>query len=60
MNVLIQDYASTGITWVLAGTDHVINADWFNKIIPGSSYDRAMKAALRKGGAADLNIYTVG
>ncbi len=54
------DYASTGISWVLAGTDYTINSDWFSNVGPGSSQQTAMKAALRVGGENDLNVYTVG
>lgn len=53
-------YAGFGITWVLAGTTRTVNANWFNLAGPSSSYQTAMKTALRQGGKADLNVYTVG
>jgi hypothetical protein len=53
-------YASTGISWRIAGIDHTINANWFNNVAPGTALQTAMKTALHKGGAADLNVYTVG
>ncbi|KAF8063183.1 metalloprotease [Lyophyllum atratum] len=58
--VLNDDYANTGATWSLAGTTRTVNTDWFNKVGPGSSQERAMKNALRQGGPADLNVYSVG
>ncbi|KAG9041910.1 hypothetical protein FS837_011582 [Tulasnella sp. UAMH 9824] len=60
INVLNKAYASCGISFTLAGTDSTINADWFNLAGPNSSYQTAMKSALRKGGAGDLNFYSVG
>ncbi|PBK69825.1 zincin [Armillaria solidipes] len=60
ISVMNADYASTGISWVLAGTDHTINSDWFSNVGPDSSQQTAMKAALRVGGENDLNVYTVG
>jgi hypothetical protein len=60
ISVINTAYASTGISWVLAGTDRTINANWFNLAGPGSTYQTAMKQALRKGGAGDLNVYSVG
>ncbi|KAK0242976.1 metalloprotease [Armillaria nabsnona] len=60
ISVMNADYASTGISWVLAGTDYTINSDWFSNVGPDSSQQTAMKAALRVGGENDLNVYTVG
>jgi hypothetical protein len=48
------------INWVLASTDHTTNSNWFLNVGPSTSTQTAMKTALRKGGAADLNVYTVG
>ena len=45
------------MTFVNAGTDTTNNASWFN-LGQGSTAERQMKAALRKGTADDLNIYT--
>lgn len=59
-NVLNQDYAGSGFTFVTAGIDRTTNVNWFNTAGPGNSAQTAMKTALRKGGAADLNVYTVG
>lgn len=63
IRVLNEDYAPSGISFVLANTTRTTNANWFNRASlysDGLSYQTAMKRALRTGGAADLNVYTVG
>ena len=60
ISVINKAYASTGYSFTLVGTDRTTNANWFNSAGPDTSYQTAMKTALRKGGAADLNVYTVG
>ena len=56
MNVLNNAYSSWGWTFTLVATDRTTNATWFNGCY-GSS-ESAMKNALRRGTADDLNIYT--
>ena len=46
----------TAYRFVNAGIDRTKNATWYT-VTPDSSAEAAMKAALRKGGAADLNVY---
>ncbi|KAG9027214.1 hypothetical protein FS837_004344 [Tulasnella sp. UAMH 9824] len=60
IDVLNKACGPCGISFTLAGTDSTINADWFNLAGPNTSYQTAMKSALRKGGAGDLNFYSVG
>ncbi|RXW25827.1 hypothetical protein EST38_g43 [Candolleomyces aberdarensis] len=60
INVLNQDYASTGLNFVLANTSRITNAGWFNNVGPSNSQQTAMKNALRVGDARTLNVYTVG
>lgn len=60
IDVLNQDYANSGLTFVLADTIRTINSDWFNNAGPDSSQQTEMKRQLRQGGAADLNLYSVG
>lgn len=49
--------ANTRFRFALAGTDRTANNSWF-AAGPDTSAEAAMKNALRKGGAADLNLYT--
>ncbi|KIK64210.1 hypothetical protein GYMLUDRAFT_71628 [Collybiopsis luxurians FD-317 M1] len=60
IDVMNEAYADMGITWSLASTTRTINSDWFNNAGPDSSQQTAMKNQLRTGGAADLNVYSVG
>jgi hypothetical protein len=47
---------NTGFKFKLAGVDRTSNAGW-HYAGPGTSDERAMKKALHKGDATDLNIY---
>ncbi|MGE6762725.1 zinc metalloprotease [Corallococcus interemptor] len=57
MNVLNAAYANTPFKFTLAGTDRTTNSQWYN-LRSGSSAEKKMKAALRKGNAGALNIYS--
>jgi hypothetical protein len=59
-NVLNQDYAATGLSFVTAGTTRTVNALWFGFAGPLSAEQTDMKNTLRVGGANALNVYTVG
>jgi hypothetical protein len=52
-------YKNAGLTFQLAETDRTVDANWFDKATLGSVEQTEMKAALRKGGVLDLNVYTV-
>lgn len=58
ISVLNSAYAGTGFSFTLAATDVTNNSTWYNGITPGSSAEKNMKATLRKGTKADLNIYS--
>jgi hypothetical protein len=60
MQVLNNDFANSGLSFNLANVDRTVNDDWFNNAAPNSPQQSAMKRALRQGGRADLNIYSVG
>jgi hypothetical protein len=49
--------ANTGFAFSLSSTDRTTNTKWFN-LKSGSRNEKQMKAALRKGGANTLNIYS--
>ncbi|KAG9089806.1 hypothetical protein FRC06_001376 [Ceratobasidium sp. 370] len=53
-------YAKSGLSLELASIDRTTNATWFKYVAPRLPTNTAMKKLLRKGGAADLNVYTVG
>jgi hypothetical protein len=57
LSVLNAAYASTGWSFNLVSTDRTTNATWFNTC-DKSTVEKSIKTALRKGGAADLNLYT--
>lgn len=63
INVLNQSYAgyyagsSTPFTFYLAGVDRTTNAAWYTMGY-GTTAEKQAKAALRKGDAKTLNIYT--
>jgi hypothetical protein len=57
IDVLNAAYSGTGFSFVPAGTDRTFNVSWYTAG-PGSQAEGQMKAALRKGGQRDLNVYT--
>ncbi|KAI0751490.1 metalloprotease [Daedaleopsis nitida] len=58
--VMNEDYAPSGLQFVLQGTTRTTNWNWFNQVGPDSSYQTEMKQQLRQGGVTDFNVYTVG
>lgn len=55
--VLNNAYAAWGWSFRLAATDRTTHAGWY-VAEPGTTAERSMKQALRRGGADDLNIYS--
>jgi hypothetical protein len=56
--VLNTAYAPWGWSFNLVATDRTTNSTWFNSD-SGTTAERNMKTALRRGTADDLNIYTI-
>ena len=57
IQVLNSAFAGTGWGFRLVATDRTTNATWYN-LGSGTTAERDMKNALRRGTADDLNIYT--
>jgi hypothetical protein len=57
INVLNDANLAAGFTFTLAGVDTTVNDSWYT-MSPGSAEEADAKAALRKGGANALNLYT--
>jgi len=60
LKALNDQYASTGISFTLKGSDFTVNAEWSaHSAIDDSTLpiEMAMKTALRKGSYKDLNVY---
>ena len=55
--VLNQAYGAAGVRFDLENTTVTVNDAWYN-VGFGSKEEKAMKSALRQGGANALNIYT--
>ncbi|MFD8733589.1 zinc metalloprotease [Streptomyces sp. NPDC059618] len=59
IGVLDQAFSGTGLSFALAGIDRTLNPGWFDA--PAGSPARSdMARALRQGGPADLNVYSLG
>jgi len=57
IDVLNAAYKSGGWNFVFADSDVTANDKWYT-MSPGTPSEKDCKTALRKGGAADLNLYT--
>ncbi|CAE6489374.1 unnamed protein product [Rhizoctonia solani] len=55
-----KHYAKSGIRLKLASVKYTINADWFNNMFMNTTEETKAKTKLRKGGPADINVYTSG
>jgi hypothetical protein len=56
ISVLNAAYANTPFKFTLVSTDRTTNSSWYT--CSGGACEKKMKAALRKGGAGDLNVYS--
>ncbi|KAF9030359.1 zincin [Hymenopellis radicata] len=59
IDVINADYSTAGVSWTLANTTYVENADWFTYVTDKTPSQTEMKRALRQGGVDALNIYSV-
>ncbi|KAJ3096676.1 hypothetical protein HDU96_000686 [Phlyctochytrium bullatum] len=59
IDVLNADFAGNYF-FNLVSINRVTNNQWFNQAGPSTAIQTTMKRTLRKGGAADLNLYSVG
>ncbi|KIS66992.1 uncharacterized protein UMAG_05774 [Mycosarcoma maydis] len=59
ISVMNSAYSGSGLSFYLAGSETTVNSNWYNNVNQGTSAERAMKSALRKGGANALNVYSV-
>jgi hypothetical protein len=59
IDVLNHDYAGTGLSFVLADVDRIISPLYFDSVDKGNALEATMKGIDRRGGAADLNVWTV-
>jgi hypothetical protein len=55
--VLNAAYAATGFSFNLVSVDTTANNSWYT-MTPGSTAEKQAKAALRRGGKGDLNLYS--
>lgn len=58
LTVMNDAYAGSGFSFVEAGRDVTVNADWCAGLEYGSTAEFDMKQALRKGDGTALNFYT--
>ena len=58
ISVLDAAYAGSGFDFHLISTDRTTNSRWYTSLRSGSKNEKDMKRVLRKGGMADLNLYT--
>ncbi|KAG8963160.1 hypothetical protein FRC03_003361 [Tulasnella sp. 419] len=58
VDVLNNHFMSSLLGFKLASINHITNPTWFKYVGTGTHQDE-MKKQLRKGGAQDLNVYTV-
>ena len=56
LNVLNQDFKSSSFKFKFKSVDYTMNDQWYTMAY-GSTAERLAKNALRKGKAADLNVY---
>ncbi|CAE6496136.1 unnamed protein product [Rhizoctonia solani] len=62
IHAINKHYAKSGISFKLVSLEHTINRKWFNNVANtgNNTEQNEMKKQLRKGGPADINVYTVG
>jgi len=60
VDVLNDAFSATGLSFTLVNTTRTLDASLYRNVGPETTYQNAMKQALRAGGPNDLNLYSVG
>jgi len=60
ITVMNDAYSKTGVSFKMVNITRIKSPEWFARVAPGSPEEQQMKKTFRRGGPAELNMYTVG